>query len=178
MAVAFTIAHPARHRAELLELNIEYVTWVMDGIEKTMGAKAADVLGATVPEYIAATLEKVAGDAPPRGVFYIVEVDGKLAGMGGLRCLQPGLAEIKRLYVRPACRGLKLGGTILARLLEDAKAFGYQRVVLDTASFMDSAQHLYEAMGFVDCPVYEGVEVPVAFQENWRFMECSLVPSP
>ncbi|MEO5692154.1 MAG: GNAT family N-acetyltransferase [Usitatibacter sp.] len=174
MTVAFTVAHPVKHRAELLELNIEYVTWVMDGIEKMMGAQAVDVLGAPVPEYVAATLEKVAGDPPPRGAFYIVEVDGNLAGMGGLRYLQPGLAEIKRVYVRPGFRGMKLGGTILARLLQDATAFGYRRAVLDTASFMDSAQRLYEAMGFVDCPIYEGVEVPPAFQKNWRFMERSL----
>jgi GNAT superfamily N-acetyltransferase len=67
-----------------------------------------------------------------------------------------------------------LGERMLSRLLADAKAFGYQRVCLDTALFMTSAHRLYEANGFSDCTAYEGVEVPPDFHRRWRFMERAL----
>src|SRR5512134_1931417 len=56
--------------------------------------------------------------------------------LGGLRWSSPGVAEIKRLYVRPADHGAKLGVTILQRLLADARGFGCEHVHLDTAPFM------------------------------------------
>jgi hypothetical protein len=66
---------------------------------------------------------------------------------------------------------MKLGETMLTRLLADARSFGFQHVCLDTALFMKSAHRLYETNGFMDCPAYEGVEVPAAFHAQWRFME-------
>ena len=63
------------------------------------------------------------------------------AGVGS----SPSVVEIKRVYVRPAYRGVKLGATILQRLLADARVFGYARVRLDTAPFMHAAHTLYEA---------------------------------
>lgn len=69
---------------------------------------------------------------------------------------------------------MKLGELMLNRLLADARAFGYQRVCLDTALFMKSAHRLHEANGFSDCPAYEGVEVPSEFHGRWRFMERAL----
>jgi GNAT superfamily N-acetyltransferase len=96
--------------------------------------------------------------------------------MGGLRRLGPGLAEIKRIYVRPNLRGHRLGEQLLRRLLDDARTFGYDHVYLDTGPFMKSAHRIYENAGFVDRGPYEGVEVPVEFHHLWRFMELSLQP--
>ena len=39
-------------------------------------------------------------------------------------------------------------------ILEVARGLGYERAVLDTASFMASAAKLYESLGFVDIPPY------------------------
>jgi hypothetical protein len=39
---------------------------------------------------------------------------------------------------------------------------------------MTSAQRVYESNGFVDRPVYAGVEVPSDFHAHWRFMERAL----
>lgn len=170
----FIIANIASHRSELIELNVEYVSWVMTGIEKEFGVPALEIVGMTAGEYVPSVIDKVCGDPPPRGVFYLVKVDNQLAGMGGLRCVRTGLAEIKRIYIRPRFRGLKLGERILCRLLEDARSFGYQSVCLETGPFMKSAQRVYERIGFTDCPVYEGAEVPEAFYDRWRFMQRSL----
>jgi GNAT superfamily N-acetyltransferase len=173
-APEFIIASITAHRDELIELNIEYVSWAMSEIKREFGVSAEDIVGMSASEYVHSVIDKVCGDPPPVGMFYLVRVGSQLAGMGGLRCLRPGVAEIKRIYIRPEFRGLSLGGLILERLLEYAKSFGYQRVCLESGPFMKSAHRLYERNGFTDCPIYEGVEVPPAFHGRWRFMERKL----
>lgn len=169
--LSFTLANPIAHGDALLTLNIEYMSWVAAGIAQTFGITSRDLLGMELPDYVASVIDKVCGEAPPRGAFYLVYVDGALAGMGGLRPLGDGVCEIKRIYVRPDFRGLQLGESILLRLLGDAKAFGYQRVCLDSAPFMQAAQRIYATAGFVDCRPYAGVEVPAVLHQGWRFME-------
>ena len=170
----FVVANAAFHRHALIELNVEYMSWVFAGIEDLFGVAADQIVGMPASEYVSSVIDKVCGDPPPKGIFYLVKLGNQLAGMGGLRFIRPGVAEIKRIYVRPEFRGMGLGEGMLSRLLADAKAFGYQRVCLDTALFMTSAHRLYEANGFSDCSAYEGVEVPPEFHSRWRFMERAL----
>ncbi len=167
----FVLADPALHRQAVAELNLEYMDWVMSGLEAAFGATRQAILGMPLREYVDGTIDEVCGDRPPRGAFYLVEIDGRLAGMGGLRRLREGVAEVKRLYVRPGQRGARLGEALLRRLLSDARSFGYRRVHLDSAPFMRSAHRLYEAEGFTDCPPYDGTEVPPEMRGTWRFME-------
>jgi GNAT superfamily N-acetyltransferase len=169
--VEFIVADPAGHRPELIQLNVEYLEWVFAGIEALFGVPADKVVGMPVSEYVPTVIDKVCGDPPPRGVFYLVRVDGQLAGMGGLRCLKPGVGEVKRIYFRTQFRGMRLGERTLHRLLDDARAYGYTTLCLDTGLFMKSAHRLYEANGFVDCAAYEGAEVPREFHHRWRFMQ-------
>lgn len=169
----FRIADPVADRATLTALNIEYVTWVFAEIGKMSGMTARDILGAEVADYVPTIIDKVCGDAPPVGVFYLVEADGVPLAMGGLRRSDDGVAELKRVYVRPAGRGRRLGEAIARRLVDDARTFGYARVRLDTLPFMQSAQTLYEAMGFVDRAPYP-VEMPEAFRAHIRYMELAL----
>lgn len=172
----FIVASTSTHRDELIQLNVEYLDWVFNGIQEHFGIPANEVVGMPAAEYVPTVIDKVCGDPPPRGVFYLLEVDGSLAGMGGLRFISPGVAEIKRIYVRPQYRGRQLGELMLQRLLSDAIRFGYGRICLDSGPFMKSAQRLYEGAGFADCPPYEGTEVPAGFRDRWRFMQCDLPP--
>lgn len=172
--VSFSRADPAADRADLIALNVEYLSWVFGEVEKSFGVPADEVVGMPVRDYVPTVIDKVCGAPPPNGIFYLIRVNGQLAGMGGLRYLSDQAAEIKRVYVRPEFRGMKLGGQILARLLSDAAAFGYQAAYLDTGLFMTAAHRLYEAFGFVDCPAYQGVEVPSTFHAQWRFMKREL----
>lgn len=173
-AISFVPADLARHRATLLDINIEYVSWVHAEMERAFGIAADAVMGMPVADYVASVLDKVCVDAPPHGVFYLVRVDGEVAGMGGLRACGAETAEVKRLYVRPAFRGLRIGQSLLRQLLADARRLGHRRVCLDSAPFMHSAHRLYEAHSFVDVPPHEGAEVPAAFHDRWRFMQCRL----
>lgn len=170
----FVPTDPVAHRAELITLNVEYMEWVLAGIERSFGTSPQDLLGQPIADYVAAKLDSVCGAPPPQGVFYLVRLGGALAGMGGLRRVRDGVAELKRVYVRPACRGARLGATIVERLLADARAFGYCHVWLDSAPFMTSAHRLYEAAGFTDCPPYQEAEVSPRLHERWRFMARAL----
>jgi GNAT superfamily N-acetyltransferase len=167
----FILANIADHRDELLELNVEYMTWVFERVEALYGARANRVVGRPASEYVSSVIDKACGDPPPTGAFYLATVDDRLAGMGGFRRLRPGVAEVKRIYFRPEFRGRKLGDRMLERLLTDAQAFGYRRLCLDTGPFMQSAHRLYERHGFSDCAAYEGAEVPPELHSGWRFME-------
>lgn len=169
----FRLADPIADRAALLEINIEYVDWVFAQIEQMSGMTARGILGAEVADYVPTVIDKVCGDPPPRGAFYLVERDGRVVAMGGVRRSEDGVAELKRVYVRPAGRGHRLGQALARRLVDDARAFGYRTVRLDTLPFMGAAQAVYEALGFVDCAPYP-VEMPEAFRAHVRYMALAL----
>ncbi|MDT8998278.1 GNAT family N-acetyltransferase [Paucibacter sp. APW11] len=181
--ICFDLATLAQDRDALLELNLEYMQWVLAGMAPVFGTPTDRLQDQALADYVAISLDKVCAAAPPRGVFYLIQADGQLAGMAGLRPLDTGpaagpAAEIKRLYIRPAWRGQRLGQHALARLLADARAFGYRSVCLDSAPFMAAAHALYLAQGFLDCAPYAGCEVPSEFHARWRFMRLDLLAAP
>jgi len=91
-----------------------------NGIEAHFGVPSNEIVGMAAAEYAPTVIDKVCGGPPPRGVFCLLEVDGSLAGMCGLRFVRAGLAEAKRIYVRPAYRGKRLGELLLQRVQSDA----------------------------------------------------------
>lgn len=174
---------PARmdlHGAALLALNTEYLTWVFAAMARHFGALPAALTEQPVSAYAAEMLDKVCADVPPAGCFYLLErpetggQPARFVGMGGLRRLDAHRAELKRLYLRPDARGQGLGAGLLARLIDDARAFGYRTLCLDSAPFMHEAQALYRRHGFEDAPAYAGTEVPGPLQAQWRFMQRAL----
>lgn len=96
--------------------------------------------------------------AAPRGTLILALVDGALAGSCALRALAtadyPDACEMKRLYVRPAFRGLGLGRDLAERILESARQVGYHCVLLDTLDEMEAARALYHDLGFMEIPPY------------------------
>ena len=96
--------------------------------------------------------------APPRGALLLAHVDGAIAGCCALRPLDSSdyvnTAEMKRLYVRPAFRGLGLGRQLAEAILDAARMAGYDSVLLDTLNEMAIARSMYEELGFKEIPPY------------------------
>jgi putative acetyltransferase len=95
------------------------------------------------------------------GALLLAKVDGAPAGAVGLRKLEPGICEMKRLYVRPAFKGQSLGRKLAEAIVEEGRARGYAKLRLDTvADQMQAAVALYRTMGFVDIPAYYDSPIP------------------
>lgn len=169
--LSFIAADPVRDRDRLFELNVEYMAHDFAQIEKLLGVNLPAVLGMSVQDYVASGIDKICGKPPPEGIFYLVESADQLVGMGGIRSVRPGVSEMKRVYVRPAFRGRHFGGAIIQRLLDDAKAFGFMQMVLDSPPFSKSAQRIYEGLGFRDCSAHPETEVPTTLRGHWRYMQ-------
>ncbi len=91
------------------------------------------------------------------GVLLVVESPaGEIVGTAGVRRLEPRIGEIKRMWVRPGSQGLGLGGRLVDRCLEEARALGFQVIRLDTERRMEAALHLYRSRGFTEIPDYNG----------------------
>jgi putative acetyltransferase len=104
-------------------------------------------------------LQELPGEyAAPRGTLLVARVGGAFAGCCALRPLDtadyPNAAEMKRLFVRPAYRGLGVGRLLAEGTLDAARLGGYDCVLLDTLDDMEAARALYEELGFEEVPPY------------------------
>jgi putative acetyltransferase len=85
---------------------------------------------------------------PPAGLFLAAWDDGGIVGCGGICRLEPGVAELRRMYVAPAGRGRGIGRRILETLEHEALALGYAAIRLETGFRQREAIGLYESAGF------------------------------
>ena len=90
----------------------------------------------------------------PEGAYYVGYEGAEAVAGGGLRRLGDGVAEIKRMYVRPEARSRGVAAALLRTLEEAAAAMGYVRTRLDTGPKQVTAQRLYRAAGYAEIAPY------------------------
>lgn len=106
---------------------------------------------------------------PGREQCWIAERAGRMLGSVFLVAEDERVARLRLLYVEPEARGLGIGGDLVARCVEFARAAGYREIVLWTHAVLTSARKIYAAQGFV----VESVETHDDFgkpevSESWR----------
>lgn len=106
------------------------------------------------------------------GARYVVGTcDGQPVVYGGVRPIETGpgrrAAEIKRMWVHPAWRGVGLGARMLGHLESLARSLGLERVVLDTNRTLEEAIALYERAGYRRIERYNDNPYAELFFEKW-----------
>jgi GNAT superfamily N-acetyltransferase len=92
-----------------------------------------------------------------RGRLLVVEdPEGVVVGTAAVRLLEPGVGEVKRMWIRPAHQGKGLGRPLMDACLTEARALGCRRLRLDSERRLAAAVHLYRAYGFKEIPDYNG----------------------
>ncbi len=93
--------------------------------------------------------------APPHGRLLLAEYEGQLAGCVALHQWEPGVCEMKRLYLRLSFRGKGLGRVIAETIIAEARNIGYRHMRLDTIEpIMKDAVEMYRKLGFREIAPY------------------------
>lgn len=111
----------------------------------------AFALATTPPEHSFAL--DVDGLLDPAVTFFSFRAGGELLGVGAIKRLDPGHAEIKSMHTAAAARGRGAGRAMLNHLLGTARDQGYRRVSLETGTMAEfaPARALYASAGFMPC---------------------------
>jgi DNA-binding MarR family transcriptional regulator/N-acetylglutamate synthase-like GNAT family acetyltransferase len=103
---------------------------------------------------------------PPRGVFLLAWTDGLPVGCVGLKGSGSDRAEVKRLWVAPAARGLGLARRLMAAVEEAARELSVRVLRLDTNSVLSEAIELYRKSGWAEIPRFNDDPYPDIFFEK------------
>jgi GNAT superfamily N-acetyltransferase len=105
----------------------------------------------------------------PLARFVVAYVMGEPVGCGAIVTVAPGVAEVKRMWVRPANRRTGVGRRVLAALERRAQAEEHDTLILETGVRQPEAITLYEEAGFVSIPPfgeYVGNPMSVCFEKK------------
>jgi len=169
------------HKPLLVDLNEEYLSWIADEMKKHYDLDIFNMEGtiqnnkieqkALIRVYAKLSVEQLSSYKPPEGIYYILQIDGNVAGMGALRKIKTNFGEVKRMYIRPENRGKGLGKALLQQILRKAKEFQFSTIRLETGKFMTTAQYIYHEAGFREIDEYPEIETPLPLRPYWLFME-------
>lgn len=96
----------------------------------------------------------------PRGEVLVAIEEDVVLGMVAYHRHSAVRCEMKRLYVTPCARGLRVGDALVEKIVECARLAGYEEMVLDTLIPMKAAIHLYKKYGFEECEPYYDNPMP------------------
>jgi GNAT superfamily N-acetyltransferase len=107
------------------------------------------------PQGFSQELKSLPGSyAPPGGELLLAKRGDHVLGCIALKPLEPQVAEIKRLFVRPQARKTGVGKALVEAVIATAQKLGYHEIKLDTLPEMGAAIALYKSFGFAPIPPY------------------------
>jgi GNAT superfamily N-acetyltransferase len=104
------------------------------------------------------------------------DADGTAIGCGALRALEPGVAELKRMYVVPSARGRGVSRQLLVALEAAAVERGWNTLRLETGPRQPEAVGLYESAGYRPIAAF-GAYVGAPDADDSLFYERVLEPA-
>lgn len=84
------------------------------------------------------------------GYFGVVEEQGRVVASVGIFKIDTSRCELRKMYVLPSYRGRGLGKQLLQFSLDKARALGFAKMTLETATPLVEAIALYEKYGFTE----------------------------
>lgn len=83
-----------------------------------------------------------------KGGFWIAIQGDQVIGTVGLKDMGKNIVKLKRMFVTSDLHGKGVGEALLSYALDDAKAQGFSKIILNTNEHMSRAHHYYEKHGF------------------------------
>lgn len=160
-SIAITDATTENERAILRALLVEFHEWLSD--HETSYDPEAELSGDV------RSLERASENRA-----WIARLDGSPAGCVLLVGATDDLAEFKRLWVRPTHRGEGIGRALVRTVIDAARTRGYETLGLTTPPWSETAQALYESIGFERTPPYPETRLPERYHDEAVFMKLDL----
>ncbi len=91
---------------------------------------------------------------PPHGCIILCKHENNFVACVAVRKIEEGVAELKRMYVKPEYQRKGIGENLLKISIKFAKEKGYKTIKLDTLNTMKPAMNLYAKHGFVKTDAY------------------------
>ncbi len=82
------------------------------------------------------------------GKVWVAEIDNYIAGFGGFRLVNPGIAEIKRVRINSRHRSKGLGNSIISQIEYYCKGVAIQKILVDTDDRFEAAKAMYTNLGY------------------------------
>ena len=82
------------------------------------------------------------------GAVWLIDSGRELSGALGLTVAAEGVGQLRWFVLAPELRGHGLGRTLVAELVEEARAADLRRVILETFSALTAAARIYRGVGF------------------------------
>ncbi|MEM9589778.1 MAG: bifunctional helix-turn-helix transcriptional regulator/GNAT family N-acetyltransferase [Pseudomonadota bacterium] len=102
----------------------------------------------------------------PNGTFVVARLDDMPVGCVGVKGTGTDLAEIKRMWIAPAARGLGLAHRLMDTAEGAARALGIKTLRLDTNSTLVEAVGLYRKLGWREIARFNDDPYPDLFFEK------------
>ncbi|HEV2449269.1 MAG TPA: GNAT family N-acetyltransferase [Thermoplasmata archaeon] len=130
----------------------EYRQWLADHQDPSPESRERVTNGLAMVDSLIENLPQ--SYRPPRGDILLWFESGNLVACGALRELEPGIAEFRRIHVRPDHRGTEFGRPFVLALIARARELRFARVRAEALPTMRAAIEFHEQLGFHRIPAY------------------------